>query len=810
MKSPQKWLPVRPVLIVLTLLSIPAVRIVLAEPLPNPYPRPFHVGEAVKRWDFQTGTEGWRAQNQCSLDAADGVLIIHSTGGDPYLSAAVPLQGSQFAIRLRMRSETGGNGQFFWSSSKHPGSDARRQTPFEMHHDGQWHEYTVPLEIDGDLTALRLDPGTAPGQIDVDWIAVHRGGWHPLEITRFKPRGSEKIGTGTLATPDSPGFSPIPLGASPISSQPPRDGQLDVWVKNHGELPLQGTVNGVACELPAGAETLVTLDLADAGALVSRRIRVEVPGLTPVERQFWTYRPDAPVAQAASLCPPDAATDAPVAQAASLCPPDAATAPITKHIGDLTIRAARDGSVVRIERGGQQVAALAPLVHIAGELPTLKPRDAAAWPLVFEGDGIRVTLGSAPADLLTVAIESESPVEGPVVRTFGGLEQGLLAGVEYLGRGEHSSSRLDIETAEHLRVEPNPMHLTMPLMAFVTDQASVAMLWEDTALQPTFAAPDFVDYAPGHRMSLKGKSIRAVLRVAEGWPDGGRLEEAILWAVRHRGGLPPLPAPPRSFEDQMQLSLAAYHGLILDPENGGWFHAVVPGSRRMPDRGAPLADCASAIYRITGEMPSVDRLQLGGAHVRNSTSFFVSGRAEQWLRIVDGQAESLRRGQQPDGSYRYDGEYRRGHFENTASGVCARPAYILLEHAYFTGNQESLAAGLKALQYIQRFRTPRGAQTWEVPLHTPDILASAHLVWAYVRAYELTGDAEHLEHARRWAVTGLPFVYQWSNQPIMAYATIAVYGATNWRAPNWIGLPVQWCGTVYAYALLLLAPYDNA
>jgi len=745
MKSPQDWLPVRPFLIVLTLLSIPAARVVPADPLPNPCPRAYHVGEAVQRWEFQVGTEGWRAQNQCSLDVVNGVLVIHSTGGDPYLSATLPLQGSQFAVRLRMRSETGGNGQIFWSSNKHPGSDARRQASFELHHDGQWHEYTVPLEIDGDLTALRLDPGTAAGQIEVDWIAVHRGGWHPLEITRLNPL----------------------------------DGRLDIWVRNHSERHLQATVNGVACDLAASAETQVTLDIVGDAALLSQHIRVESPGLTPIERRFWTYAPEA-------------AIDA-----------------IEKQVGDLTIHAARDGSVLRIERGGQQVAALAPLAQLAGALPSLKPRDATAWPLVFEGDGVRVTLGSESGNLLTVAIDSQSSVEGPVVRTFGGLEQGLLAGVEYLGRGEHSSSRLDIETAEHLRVEPDPMHLTMPLMAFVTDRASVAMVWDDTSLQPTFAAPDFVDYAPGHRMSLKGKSISAVLRVADGWPDGGRLEEVILWAVQHRGGLPPLPELPRSFEEQMQLSLAAYHGLILDSENGGWFHAVVPGARRMPDRGAPLGDCASAIYRITGQMPTVDRLQLGGAHVRNSTSFFVSGRAEQWLRIVDGQAESLRRGQQPDGSYRYDGEYRRGHFENTASGICARPAYILLEHAYFTGNQESLAAGLKALQYIQRFRTPRGAQTWEVPLHTPDILASAHLVWAYVRAYELTGDAQHLEHARRWALTGLPFVYQWSNRPIMAYATIAVYGATNWQAPNWIGLPVQWCGTVYAYALLLLAPHDK-
>jgi hypothetical protein len=170
----------------------------------------------------------------------------------------------------------------------------------------------------------------------------------------------------------------------------------------------------------------------------------------------------------------------------------------------------------------------------------------------------------------------------------------------------------------------------------------------------------------------------------------------------------------------------------------------------------------------------------------------------------------LIRAQQPDGSYRYDGRYRRGHFENTASGFCARPAYQLLEHAYYTGNEESLAAGLRALEYLQRFRTPRGAQTWEVPLHTPDIMASAHAVWAYVRAFELTENPEHLVHARRWAITGLPFVYQWSNQSIMMYATTPVYGATNWVAPNWIGLPVQWCGTVYAYALLLLADYDQA
>jgi hypothetical protein len=78
-----------------------------------------------------------------------------------------------------------------------------------------------------------------------------------------------------------------------------------------------------------------------------------------------------------------------------------------------------------------------------------------------------------------------------------------------------------------------------------------------------------------------------------------------------------------------------------------------------------------------------------------------------------------------------------------------------------------------------------------------------------VRGYELTGNEEYLARARSWALTGVPFVYLWGRYPTMVYATIPVYGATNWRAPNWIGLPVQWCGSVYAYALGLLAPYDQ-
>jgi hypothetical protein len=218
---------------------------------------------------------------------------------------------------------------------------------------------------------------------------------------------------------------------------------------------------------------------------------------------------------------------------------------------------------------------------------------------------------------------------------------------------------------------------------------------------------------------------------------------------------------------------------------------------------------ASTVWRLSGEVPAFERFVPGGAHVPNGTIFFVTHRADQWLEAQRRQVRNFIARQQPDGSYRYDGEFRRGHFENTASGLCAMPAARLLEFAYVTGDQESLAAGVRTLEFMKRFSVPRGAQTWEIPLHTPDLLASAYLVWAYTRGYQLTGNAEYLQQARKWALSGIPFTYLWGCHPIMAYATPPVYGATNWVAPNWMGLPVQWVGGVYAYALTLLAPHEK-
>ncbi len=192
-----------------------------------------------------------------------------------------------------------------------------------------------------------------------------------------------------------------------------------------------------------------------------------------------------------------------------------------------------------------------------------------------------------------------------------------------------------------------------------------------------------------------------------------------------------------------------------------------------------------------------------------------------WTRRA-GTSSSLASRFEPDGSIRYRAapgatDYGRTHFCDEASGLTGEVVFRLLEAGVYAGDRTMVDEGLRLLRIVQRrfdHGVPRGAQTWEIPLHTPDVLGSAYLVKAFALGHELTGDSELLDAARYWAWTGVPFVYlvnptaERGPAAVGPYATTPVLGATNWVAPNWIGLPVQWCGLVYADSLVQLARLD--
>jgi hypothetical protein len=422
---------------------------------------------------------------------------------------------------------------------------------------------------------------------------------------------------------------------------------------------------------------------------------------------------------------------------------------------------------------------------------------------------------------LRFELKSDVPVFGPVFRPYGEMQQALLSGVEYLEKGEHSSSTADIETREHLRHAPSPMDVTMPFMSIVTDRIAFGLLWDDPNTQAIFATPDFIlGDATKHHMGLYGKEFSGTIKIVPPKTKSDDvltdLDSLLLWAFQKRGGAPDLPKRLRNDEEQRLLNLAAFEKSCIVSPNG-WYHAAIPGAEKQHFTAYAGSDYLTTIWQLSGKLISDWSLgHSGGGHLPNPASFFLLNDAAKFRDWKRNESAKIRSEQRPDGSWGYKGVYQRGHWEDTASGHCGNELYRLLYTYQILGEPEALAAALKGLEFANKYTVPRGAQVWELSLHTPDIMGSSRMCMANVWAYEATGEKKYLDHARRWAITGLPFVYFWERKPmggkedpVMLYATIPVFGATNWSAPNWIGLPVQWCGLDYAEACFMLAPHDK-
>jgi hypothetical protein len=302
----------------------------------------------------------------------------------------------------------------------------------------------------------------------------------------------------------------------------------------------------------------------------------------------------------------------------------------------------------------------------------------------------------------------------------------------------------------------------------------------------------------------------------------------VLRAIDHWYAVHGMPDPaekPFSWEEELSLIRHAYVTSYWVPEVKGWPH--VHGWE--PEPFVPLAAVLQIAALLTTDpaarRAAFDRVRefvanviavngpgalgdLGGAHITMFHAPFYLGHLEAALPRWREQMVELLADQRDDGSWRFDPgddpvRQRLGEKGAEGLGLTAAPAQRLLRYGRMTGHGEALDAGLRALAYMAKFDVPRAAQTWEVPVHTPDILASAYGVGAFTEGYRLTGKTTYLRQAEYWARTGLPFLYTWTDpeRPMLPYASIPVFGATSFVLP-WFGRAVQWNGLVYAYFLL--------
>ena len=438
----------------------------------------------------------------------------------------------------------------------------------------------------------------------------------------------------------------------------------------------------------------------------------------------------------------------------------------------------------------------------------------------------------------------------PGAGSFGSEKgQALFAGLEYL-ENEPSSSEADIIGPASKRQVPDSVKITAPLMVVQAQGRYVGIIWQpSTQFSALFDSPDRIFQSGGHVMGLlypgsngdnreEGNLLPyfpetltantpLVLDAAIIGGEGDTVIPAVEQYVRLRR-LPPVPQTGLNAQEYLRLAAAGWLDSKIR-EGNLYRHAIWPGFNPHPAADAAVwmewiaahieqTDLVRRLRRAAEEaiaiVPKDQYLFSRVSHVAYPVVPLLYGAVPESIEAARRSGRDSLRSFQPDGTVLYEPrpggpDYARTHWERTANGLTAAVLVRLLEMALFSGDKELIAEGLRRLEQFKRFdnTVPRGAQTWEMPLHTPDILASAHMVKAYVIGYELTGNPEFLRRARYWAWTGVPFPYliNPTGQPVGPYSTIAVLGATNWQAPVWFGQPVQWCGLVYADALYWLA-----
>jgi len=655
-------------------------------------------------------------------------------------------------IRVRMKSDADPHGELFYGRSFQAGHSVR----FTIQNDGRWHEYALlSAEPLGPGTRFRLDPGTTEGRIVV--ASIHVETLAPLEPPRFRP----------------PEQSPR-SAAEPVAI---RSGALRL---DHHQQDLGDFVINVA------------------GAAMATGYHAEQISLMLDNQALWLELDRAGASRT------------------------------TGSDGSITMTA-----VLKDDRVGQwkmtrRFQAGPHPGSISVETTFLADRDSDViylpWLTLFPGLG-----------------------------TFGARKtQGLFAGLEYLD-DEPSSSEADVSTPEHVRRAPDPVKITFPLMAVTHGGRYIGLIWEPSDLTAAvFDSPDLIYNSGAHVMALTAPAVgdrrfgnalvaHTPFRVTANQPltaratiIGGR-GDTIIPAVQQyveMRGLPPVPEVRGGFD--AAVTLLSHGWLDSAIHEGGLFRHAVWGESF---KAGPAADAVmymdwlanhaqdpNLARRLTDARDlAVTKLPPGQpylsavSHTRTPTAPFVFGGIDSYVERRRADAESLlaqfdEQGIKPYRPGKVD--YGRTHFAHHANGHAAADVTRILEAATLSADPELIARGLALLDKqttLYANSVPRGAQVWEVPLHTPDILASAYLVKAYTLGYMIARKPEYLEQARYWAWTGVPFVYlaNPTEGEVGPYATIAVLGATNWKAPSWFGRPVQWCGLVYGSALHLLSHYDK-
>jgi len=838
----------------------------------------------VRDWSFDADAQGWAPLNNLTPFAfADGVLRTQATGDDAHMGVtASGIDCSAVShLVVRMRSTQSGVTQVYFTTSEHPDPADNAVPAFGVSGNNEFRVYEVAMAgqkgWSGQLGLLRLDPVNGSGvsaEIEIDYVRLIRKA-PQLQLVRFAPDrvwvkpGDEVqlnlVVRDTTRGPELPGiearFAPgaqaLPMASNDgtysasVTVKPEVSSTrcgASVWVGGRSVLMATTTVIAIdPADLPDpsgrtgveytrfgpaignGTASLLLVDLGGAQSAILRA--------RDLESDHWLL---------AGVCSPLLTVAARTARG------DYHSTPLLK------VEERSHNRLVLTGRPDWQTPDHGPEASVSLEL-SVDPRR----PTIQVRSSLKP---ENPLSLLRLSGPALLAGEG----AFGdGKDCALFPGIEFLEGDQRSSDPVPVGDRLGYRPVPAPCQITVPLMAVEGGGVLCGRMWDplqkwdgrhDLPLAE-FASPNFLDRQANHLMATfvpgypewTAPNSRAAQTPCELSPGvaialdehlfavaGGRITDAVpLWYETYGQ-----PAPPRlakSPEATLDDLIEGWASTCYDPTLDKFVNHWRVGQEPFASPG--LKATILTHYLQTGDDRWITRCRI------DPRTRYIDLLGSLFKGFAEGQPPGSIASQRLDGTWPYEcppeqakrveeftGGQRHdlGEPGSTCVGLIAVQAGGILGHALSTGNADSEAAGLKALEAMSRFRVPAGAQTWEVHKDIADIYAAALAVNCFRMGYELTGERRWLNEAVYWAYTGLPFLYAYQvpgtgpgatvNIPgdprtegddelqgshpssvvftdparhLTPYASIPVLG-TSFYVVSWFGNVVQWCGLVWA------------
>ncbi len=443
----------------------------------------------------------------------------------------------------------------------------------------------------------------------------------------------------------------------------------------------------------------------------------------------------------------------------------------------------------------------------------------------------------------------------------------VFPGIEWLRTNEWSSNQSSMTWPLSERTAPHPFKVSVPMMAVSHEGDTISLAWDplkpiaekrpmqvEYYPQPVFSSPDAVNHADDHLMGLmlptssmtgvennprptvvtpfpRGAKIHFSAEIAIG--KGTSVDALADYVIRH--GLPELPEPKKTLEEQLQYIAEQYDGHFFydQPHHTGWGLRTERDMIRQPgeepkeiDTHIPRVFLERYIERYQGSRLAESlREKLARARAKEAAEKDPARREESHhipLDFAKVPAEALKtygdgilETQEADGSFplRLDDQraatwrpvgINHWPFATNIYKAMSNEGDITLENnvvsalhllliAKQTGEKSYLDAACKALDFCLPMLVADGGDAWETPVKAPNLLATGHAAMAYELAYRATGKEVYRKKAIYWLRGLLVFTNLWEPKKTHnLYNTKPCFCATDWATTSWVDAQVEW------------------